>query len=300
MSVAAEQGDIQPAKVSYRAATVRAVRDLTTLAAEVSDFAAASNMTVIPAVPARDLGHEVCIDPARLDLAGFLALATKLGGQVLYVDAEPFDPARSAREPDVPAEWAQYEGMIGLVAVAFVTNGVVHHWERITSWYEEWEDLSAAGTTRQPAWRGGSDGDEHGQIDEVTRVRQVAEAADRLVAMPEFRAAKATTRQRIGERRCSQDGVDSILIWECVRAASERVAEETRTRYDEIYEQLDDLADQLLDEPQYRAAASAPAKRQVIEQFLTTRADGLCPPTLVRDELYARAQQRAKAGAKLF
>ena len=68
------------------------VEDLAKLAASVTGFAVAENLTIVPAVPVHDCGPEVCLGPDELDLPGFLELAVRLGGGVLYLRAVPFDP----------------------------------------------------------------------------------------------------------------------------------------------------------------------------------------------------------------
>lgn len=54
----------------------------------------------------------------------------------------------------------------------------------------------------------------------------------------------------------------------------------------------------LLTDSTYQRAGSAAARKQAAERFLTTWADGWSPPTVAREELYARAQQRAKAATR--
>src|SRR5258708_4526951 len=69
-----------------------AMESLSGLADVVTTFATQHSLTVIPAVPARDCGPDVIIEPDVLDLPGFLELAGKLCNGVLYVKARPFDP----------------------------------------------------------------------------------------------------------------------------------------------------------------------------------------------------------------
>jgi hypothetical protein len=62
----------------------------------------------------------------------------------------------------------------------------------------------------------------------------------------------------------------------------------TRERYD----QLDDLATELLDSPAYQRCSSAAARKQAAGRFLIPHADGFSPPPLIRDELHTRAGPR--------
>ena len=88
--------------MSVIAATVPGMDDLAELAATVTGFTAAENLAVVPAVPEHDCGPEVCLGPDELDLPGFLALAGRLGGGVVYLRVVPFDPASELDQPDDP------------------------------------------------------------------------------------------------------------------------------------------------------------------------------------------------------
>lgn len=68
------------------------MEDLAELAALATRIAAQEHLTVVPAVPQHDYGPEVCLGPDEIDLPGFLELADKPGGGVLYLRAAPFDP----------------------------------------------------------------------------------------------------------------------------------------------------------------------------------------------------------------
>jgi hypothetical protein len=88
--------------MSALAVTVLLVDNLTQFAASVAEFAATASMMLVPAIPEHALGPEVCLGPDMVDLPGFLALAHKLGGGVLYLRAAPFDPADDEHEVDGP------------------------------------------------------------------------------------------------------------------------------------------------------------------------------------------------------
>lgn len=107
--------------------------DFAQLAAAVTDFAGGNDLTIVPAVPKHEYGPEVCLGPDALELPGFLALASKLAGGVLYLRAVPFDPASGNDQPeDPPAHLLRHKGRIGQVSVAFAANGLVHFWEHQT------------------------------------------------------------------------------------------------------------------------------------------------------------------------
>ena len=140
--------------MSVSGITVPDVEDLTCLAAAVTEFAAGNNLMIVPAVPEHDYGPEVCLSPDALDLPGFLALAGKLGGGVLYLQAVPFDPGSDDDQPeDPPAQLVGHKGQTGQVSVAFAANGVLHFWEHRTAWYRSGRTLPRAsrrGAT--PTW----------------------------------------------------------------------------------------------------------------------------------------------------
>lgn len=80
--------------MSARAVTVPGMDDLAQLADSVTGFAAAENLTIVPAVPEPGSGLEVCLGPYELSLLAFLELAGRLGGGVLYLRARVARPGR--------------------------------------------------------------------------------------------------------------------------------------------------------------------------------------------------------------
>lgn len=121
-------------------------------------FASQRDLTVVPAVPERDLGPEAHLFPSVVDLAGFLDLAGTLGGGVLYLGTAAFDPDE-VEEP--PTELLARRAQLGEVTVA--VNSLIHFWRERAPWYHQWEDLAAAprvptgpGTGRGSSERGGT------------------------------------------------------------------------------------------------------------------------------------------------
>ena len=275
--------------MSVPAVTVPGMEDLTELAVAATGFAAQEHLTIVPAVPQHDYGPEVCLGPDEMDLPGFLALAGKLGGGVLYLRAVPFAPdAGDDDQPDdPPAHLIRHKGQTGQLSVAFAANGVVHFWERETAWYAEWQEL-ADGTDL---------GEDDGtlRLSEEERARLAEELADAIVADPQFRAAPRGDRWGIATRAIPK-GTDSWAGRDAQRLACDRVHQMAQQRYEQLEGQLDDLAAELLASPAYQQASSAAARKKAAERFLITRADGFSPPTsLARDELHARAHKLAKA-----
>lgn len=267
--------------------------NLAPLAAAVTDFAAENDLTIVPAVPEHDYGPEVCLGPDALDLPGFLALASRLGGGVLYLGAVPFDPCTGDGQPqDPPAHLIQRKGQIGQVRVAFAANGLVHFWEHETAWHQEWQELTHSRATRQ-----GSDLDDEDELDRLSdeeRALLASELAATILADPRFRSAPRGDRHRLARLAVPKD-THSWAGYEAIREACDRAQEMAEERYDQLTGRLDELAAELLATPEYNQASSAAARKQAAERFLIPRADGFCPPPLVRDELYARAQKLAKA-----
>jgi hypothetical protein len=232
--------------LSHPAATVRAVDDVATLHSSAIAFADQNAMTVAPAVPAHDVGPEVCLEPTALDLPGFLTLAQKLGGRTLYLQIETFQP-EPAEVVDPPARLLKRKGQPCRIEVAFAAGGVVHLWEHTAAWYTEWQDLSGSQTF-------GADLDDDGEppLGEAERERLAGQAAEALLAMPGFRAAKLGTRQRFAKSHLPA-GTDQRIHWDAVRAACDRADELTQQQYADIEEQYDELAAQLLATVAYRA-----------------------------------------------
>jgi hypothetical protein len=267
------------------------MEDLAELAASATGFAAREHLTIVPAVPQHDYGPEVCLGPGDMDLPGFLELAGRLGGGVLYLRAEPFDPDADGGQPeDPPARLLRHKGQTGQVSVASAANGVVHFWERETAWFAEWEEL--AGGTVTGAGLDEDDGAE--RLSPEERARLVTELADAILADPQFRAAPRGDKQRTA-RRLIPEGASQWAGWDAGREACDWVNKLAQERYDQLEDQLDELAAELLASPAYQRASSPAARKQAAERFLIPHADGFFPPALTRDEPYARAQRLAKA-----
>jgi len=116
-----------------------------------------------------------------------------------------------------------------------------------------------------------------------------------ILADPQFRAASRGERWGIAARTIPK-GTDPWAGRDAQRLACDRAYQMAQERYDQLEEQLDDLAAELLTSPAYQQASSATARKKAAERFLIPRADGFSPPTsLVREELHARAQKLAKA-----
>jgi hypothetical protein len=276
------------------------VDDLTKLSAFVTEFAAQNTMTLVPAVPERDLGSEVNIRPDTLDLHGFLALAAKLGGGVLYSKARRFDPEGDDEDEvdDPPSHLLKRKGEIAQVSVAFAVNGLIHFWEQRAPWYDEWQALAASQSLLFSSRRGLDDEEQPERLSDEERARLAGELADKLLAMPEFRAAKpGGARQRFAKLAIPAD-TDRWVGWDATRDALDRAEQLAQAQYAQITERLDDLAAELLASPAYQQASSPGARKQAAEQFLIPRADGFSPPAHIRDEMYARARDLAKAAKR--
>lgn len=264
--------------------------DLAQIAAAVTDFAAENNLTIVPAVPEHDYGPEVSLAPDALDLPGFLALAGKLGGGVIYLRAVPFDPAAGDDQPqDPPPGLTSHEGQIGQVSVAFAISGVVHFWEHEAAWYRQWQELADG-----PSAHKDSDLDGPERLSDEERAQLAGELASTILADQRFRAAPRSDRQRLA-RLAVPKGTGSWVAWDAVPEACDRAQQMADEQYDQITGRLDDLAAELLASPEYHQASSAAARKHAAERFLIPHADGFCPPPLVRDELHARTQRLHKA-----
>jgi hypothetical protein len=268
------------------------MEDLAELAASVTGLAARKHLTIVPAIPTNDCGPEVFLGPGELDLPGFLELAGRLSGGVLYLQAAPFDPGSGEDQPPgPPAHLLGHKGQTGQVSVAFAANGVVHFWEHETAWYLEWEELDGRAPRRFP---GMDEGGETERLGQEERAQLAGELADAILADPQFRAARAVNRQRIA-RQAIPKGTEHWAAWDAIREAGDRANQMAQEQYDQLEDRLDGLAAELLASPAYQQASSAAARKQAAERFLILHADGFSPPTPVRDELYARARDLAKS-----
>lgn len=269
------------------------IEDLAGLAILVAEYADRECLTIIPAAPQHDYGPEVLLGPANLELPEFLALAARLGGGVLYLRAVLFDPDDGDDPPAGPPEHlTRHKGRTGEVTAAFAANGIVHFWEHRAAWYAEWKAL-----TDLPAF-GRHDGDDEDQADALSpgeRDQLAAGLADAIVADPGFRAAsRRPDRGRLAQHLLPAD-TDRWAASVAVGLAFDRADELTQERYEQIMPRFDDLAAELLASEAYQQASSAAVRKQVAERFLIPHADGFGPPVWAREELYARAQQLAKA-----
>jgi hypothetical protein len=282
--------------------TVPGVEDLASLAAAAAELAAAADLAVVPAVPEHGYGPEVCLGPGVLDLPGFLGLAARLGGGVLYLRAVPSGPGSDDGQDDEepgapPTHLAGHAGQTGQVSIAFAAGGLVHFWEHRTAWYQEWQDLADS----RPRSRGHETGEdvEDGEDEGLSgedRARLAGELAGAILADPRFRAAPPASRQRLA-RLAIPAGTDSWAGHDAIREACDRARDMTAAAYGQLAGRLDGLAAELAASPAYQQARSAAGRRAAAAQFLIPRADGFSPPGLVRDELYARAQQLARRTA---
>src|ERR1700722_5229059 len=165
--------------------------DFGSMAAAVPEFADGHDMTVVPAIPGRDSGRTVSLDPDVVDLHGFLELARKLGDGALYLRAETFglDP-ETGKPEEVPASLAHRQGQMCELSVAFASagHGLLHFWGQAEPWYQEFLDSQDAEML--------DDADEEWRVGGEERDRLAAEVAEVILADREFRAASPGIRRR--------------------------------------------------------------------------------------------------------
>ncbi|MFI7642948.1 hypothetical protein [Nonomuraea sp. NPDC049400] len=87
------------------------------------------------------------------------------------------------------------------------------------------------------------------------------------------------------------------LEWQAIRAATDQADELAVRHYAALGDRLDELAADLVADPEYLAKSSAAARKQVVARFLIARADGLSGPTYIRDELHSKAMALLKSQA---
>ncbi len=109
------------------------------------------------------------------------------------------------------------------------------------------------------------------------------------------RAARVTDRWDLSGKAIPA-GTNSWVGRDARRLACTRTYQISQERYDQLEDQLDDLAAEFAASPAYQQASSADARKKAAARFLIPRADGSSPPTsLILNELHARAQKLAKA-----
>jgi hypothetical protein len=260
----------------------------------VSSFAAEGDMVVFPAVP-NGYGCDVRVGPDCMDLADFLALAAKIAGGIVYVQEHPFQPDLDLDGPldTAPEHLLARRGQVAQVSVAFCVNGLPHFWEQRTAWYIEWQEFSAAAVD-DPVDDFDDLALEPPRADDPARAQARRELVDTLMAMPEFRAAKGATRQRVA-RIAAPDGTDQWSSWDAIRAACEQADQEAARVHAGLTDRLDELAEALITTASWRLVTSPAARRQAAEQFLVTNGEGWAPSAVLRDELYARAKLLVRA-----
>ncbi|WP_147945543.1 hypothetical protein [Microbispora sp. CSR-4] len=265
--------------------------NLAKLVGTVREFAGTAAMTLVPAVPEADLGSEICLGPETLDLPAFLEIAGKHGGGLLYLQAAPFDPDGDEHQVgDLPAHLVKRKGQVGQVSVAFAAAGVVHFWEHRAAWYVEWQQLAKAEPSRKDYLHDDGEGD----LSEQERA-QLSELRTALLANPDFRAARGTARRRIADAVSEEfDG----WSWRVINAVCAEADELGREQYDQLYARIDDLAEELAADPEFQRTRTAAARKHVADRFVLAQAGGLSGPLWVPEELYARAQELAKAATK--
>ena len=263
--------------------SVPGMENLAEMADLVTEFAAREHLMIVPAIPAAHDGPQVQLGLDEMDLPEFLELAGKLGGGAIYLQSVRFDPGEEEDLPDGAAGLLKYEGHISRVTVAFAAGGVMHFWEDEASWYVRWEVLT------DPENSHGADG----RLGDEERARRAGELAAALLADPKFRGDRGN-RWRIAQQAISRD-TDDWVSREAISQAGDQADRMAQEQYDQIEGQLDTLAAELLTSPAWQQARSAAARKQAAVRFLIPRADGFSPPALMRDELYARARDLAKA-----
>jgi hypothetical protein len=157
-----------------------------------------------------------------------------------------FDPAAADGDQpeDPPARLLSHKGQAGRISVAFAANGLVHFWEHHTAWFAEWEELADLTVTRPGT--GEDDGTE--ALSPEERAQLVTELADAILADPQFRCAPRGDKLRTAQR-LTPEGASKWVGWDAAREACERVNDMTQERYDQLEDQLDDLAAELQASP---------------------------------------------------
>jgi hypothetical protein len=124
--------------------------------------------------------------------------------------------------------------------------------------------------------------------------------------MPSFKSA-ATAGQRHRIARTQHAEIAALeddrrpryrqAAWEALRQAEMHVANEADRIYADMEGHLSDLAAEVAEDPSFRNAGSARARREHARDFITAKADGYPPPTRFLELLLDTPPlQRTKTG----
>jgi hypothetical protein len=262
------------------------------LASVVTEFAAGHDMTLVPAVPGTEGDRTVLLNADVLDLPRFLELARKLGDGALYLHTEEFglDPE------DVPSHLARYKGQTCELQVAFASagHGLLHFWDHTAPWYREWLDSEENRLLAE-------DGEDT-LAAEQERTRLARQIAETVLADPDYRGAATPLARNHRAEQLMPEGTGREVRWDAAARAAEMARDQSTAAYNALWDQVDELAADLLASPGWQKSASPAGHKKAAEQFLASRAGGYPAPAGLRDELYRRAQKilKNRGGSALF
>ncbi len=273
--------------------------DIEQILAEVKQLANRSQFVIVPAIPgrARDSGFLVMLDPDDITAADFCALAAAASARILYIQADPFSAEDDIDVPEddfsgvVHGEQASaqlialreeasiFDGRIGELALGFAADGVLHCWIATAAWYDNLQSRT------EEAMSGMGTGE---RLPEAEARALTARLAQELIEMPSFRSA-ATTAQRNRVARTQHAEIAALqddkrlgyrnAAWQAVRQAEIHVADEADRIYAEMEGRLSVLAVEVAEDPSFRNAGSARARRERARDFIAAKAGGYPPPT---------------------
>jgi hypothetical protein len=288
---------------------LKAADTLGGLAQQARERAEQAGLLVFPAVPGEG-DHEVHVGSEVLGWERFIDFASQLHVDVLYVEATPFDsqelleavaPADDEVD-DVPDGFNQvitrFHGLTEQVCIAFAHQGMWHRWSSdLAPFARELHD-----TVAQFASEHADRAEEPTELTEDVMQHLV----DELLGMPEFRYASSQQRRhRVAKQHPEvaallEQGVTGSGVYEAIRRAEEAATDAQEAHEVALHQRLPELAAELADAPDFRAAQTESMRKKVTAQFLAGKADGYQMSTALRDELATLARPRRSHNASLF
>lgn len=272
--------------------------DLGSLSAEITERASELGLVIMSArvTPATE-GPDVDLGPEDIAASDFMDIAHAVGVRLFYIVAEVFDhhgfaatlpegdeEGQSAKRRRLLRDARRHEGEIFEIELAFAHQGVLHRWGVAADWHDnllgEAQGLRGAHST------------DHDAMDREARDALVQRLAAELAAMPSFRRRAST---EAGARAAAYDHPEMVALFNqadpdgtassVLYDARAKVAVELERLYEGIRDQLPQLAAELADDGDYRAATRVTVRRTRADDFLAARYDGYRPPAWFRELL---------------
>jgi len=286
---------------------VGVLRESTDVLAElVGRIEAAASTQGVRVLPARVGGESVVtLEQSALEAEEVVMMAAAVGAPFLYVRRELMDRAdivNSVTDMDLPEDCPErdilrqvldrVENWTCSVEIAFAAQGVLHRWVMDAPWCAILDELIEEGSapTQDLDWGGGLR-----KVD----AEEIAKLAAELAAHQSFRRAKLPERETAARQIAAIVALDDDPNWRwaissVVRRATDIVSAQVEACVESLRPRKAELVALLAADPEFRAAASAPGKRDCARVWSLRHTDGLRMPSDWIEEISASAAKVAK------